>query len=387
MSERSRPRRRGSRAPRSRRGRARRRRRRDPRARGRARAWTSCRPRARARDRLRRRRRAPRRPGPARPLSLTARNSPGGVRTVNAGPASRAPRQTGRIRGSIAIGTPAASASSQSAAARAPRRVDPTTTAVVASSAVPYTLAEKILLAHTDADEVAPGDIVMVRCDVVMTNDISGPMAFRAMEKMGATRVFDPAKVVLVARPLRSGEGHALGRAAEAAPDWSVEQGVTYYEQGRGGIEHTRARRGGLGRPRLGDRRRGLAHVHIRGARRVRHRPRLDRHRRLPRLGSFWQAVPGHDPRRVHRREAAVRHRQGPDPGGDRRDRRRRRDEHGARVRRRRSRLAERRRAARRREHGRRGRSRDRASSRPTTRRRSISTAAPTALDGGAVRP
>ena len=63
---------------------------------------------------------------------------------------------------------------------------------------MPHTLAEKILLAHTDVDEVAPGQIVMVRCDVVLTNDISGPMAFRAMEKMGATRVFDPAKVVVV---------------------------------------------------------------------------------------------------------------------------------------------------------------------------------------------
>ena len=56
---------------------------------------------------------------------------------------------------------------------------------------MPYTLAEKILLTHSDADEVAPGDIVMVRCDVVMTNDISGPTAFRAMEKMGAKRVFE----------------------------------------------------------------------------------------------------------------------------------------------------------------------------------------------------
>jgi 3-isopropylmalate/(R)-2-methylmalate dehydratase large subunit len=104
---------------------------------------------------------------------------------------------------------------------------------------VPYTLAEKILLAHSDADEVTPGDIVMVRCDVVMTNDISGPMAFRAMEKMGAKRVFDPAKIVLVpdhfipAKDTRSAELQKLLR------DWSVEQGVTYYEQGRGGIEHT----------------------------------------------------------------------------------------------------------------------------------------------------
>ena len=104
---------------------------------------------------------------------------------------------------------------------------------------MPYTLAEKILLAHADEDEVAPGDIVMVRCDVVMTNDISGPMAFRAMEKMGATKVFDPAKVVVVpdhfipAKDTRSAELQKLLR------DWSAAQGVAYYEQGRGGIEHT----------------------------------------------------------------------------------------------------------------------------------------------------
>src|SRR6266700_347221 len=72
-----------------------------------------------------------------------------------------------------------------------------------------------------------------------MTNDISGPMAFRAMEKMGATKVFDPAKVVVVpdhfipAKDTRSAELQKLLR------DWSRAQGVTYYEQGRGGIEHT----------------------------------------------------------------------------------------------------------------------------------------------------
>jgi 3-isopropylmalate/(R)-2-methylmalate dehydratase large subunit len=102
-----------------------------------------------------------------------------------------------------------------------------------------HTLAEKILLAHTDSAEVEPGAIVMVRCDVVMTNDISGPMAFRAMETMGATKVFDPAKVVVVpdhfvpAKDTRSAELQKLLR------EWASAQGVAYYEQGRGGIEHT----------------------------------------------------------------------------------------------------------------------------------------------------
>jgi 3-isopropylmalate/(R)-2-methylmalate dehydratase large subunit len=104
---------------------------------------------------------------------------------------------------------------------------------------VPLTLAQKILLAHTDGDEVVQGDIVTVRCDVVMTNDISGPMAFRAMERMGADKVFDPAKVVVVpdhfipAKDTRSAELQKLLR------EWSEAQGVAYYEQGRGGIEHT----------------------------------------------------------------------------------------------------------------------------------------------------
>lgn len=51
-----------------------------------------------------------------------------------------------------------------------------------------HTLAEKILLSHCDADDVRPGEVVMARCDLVMANDVSGPVAFRALEKMGATR-------------------------------------------------------------------------------------------------------------------------------------------------------------------------------------------------------
>ena len=57
----------------------------------------------------------------------------------------------------------------------------------------PHTLVEKIILAHVDETDLRPGDVVTVRCDLVMANDVSGPVAFRAMERMGADRVFDPA--------------------------------------------------------------------------------------------------------------------------------------------------------------------------------------------------
>jgi 3-isopropylmalate/(R)-2-methylmalate dehydratase large subunit len=102
-----------------------------------------------------------------------------------------------------------------------------------------HTLVEKILLAHCDADDVRPGDVVTVRCDVVMANDVSGPVAFRAMERMGASRVFDPERVVMVADhfvPAKDARSAELQRRLET---WSREQGVAFYGQGRGGIEHT----------------------------------------------------------------------------------------------------------------------------------------------------
>ncbi|HUZ81967.1 MAG TPA: aconitase family protein, partial [Gaiellaceae bacterium] len=104
---------------------------------------------------------------------------------------------------------------------------------------LPYTLAEKILLAHCDADDVRPGDVVTVRCDLVMANDVSGPVAFRAMEKMGAERVFDPSRVVMVADHFMPAKDAKSAELQQRLQRWSEEQGVTYYGQGRGGIEHT----------------------------------------------------------------------------------------------------------------------------------------------------
>ena len=104
---------------------------------------------------------------------------------------------------------------------------------------MPHTLVEKILLAHCDADDVRPGDVVTVRCDVVMANDVSGPVAFRAMEKMGAERVFDPSRVVMVADHFMPAKDARSAELQARLKRWSEEQGVTYYGQGRGGIEHT----------------------------------------------------------------------------------------------------------------------------------------------------
>ena len=104
---------------------------------------------------------------------------------------------------------------------------------------MPHTLAQKILLAHTDATDVSVGKIVMVRCDVVMTNDISGPMAFKAMERMGRENVFDPSRVVVVADHFIPAKDERSAELQRLLAEWAERQGVAYYAQGRGGIEHT----------------------------------------------------------------------------------------------------------------------------------------------------
>lgn len=103
---------------------------------------------------------------------------------------------------------------------------------------MPYTLAEKILLAHSDADEVAVGDLIMVRCDIVMANDVSGAVAFRVMEEMGVKKVFDPDKVITVADHFMPAKDAISAGLQKRLKEWSLEQGVHFYDQGRGGIEH-----------------------------------------------------------------------------------------------------------------------------------------------------
>jgi 3-isopropylmalate/(R)-2-methylmalate dehydratase large subunit len=72
-----------------------------------------------------------------------------------------------------------------------------------------------------------------------MANDVSGPVAFRAMERMGAARVFDPAKVVMVADHFMPAKDARSADLQRRLKEWSDAQGVRFYGQGRGGIEHT----------------------------------------------------------------------------------------------------------------------------------------------------
>lgn len=102
------------------------------------------------------------------------------------------------------------------------------------------TITEKIIAAHAVEGRAQAGDIVTVRPDVVLLNDVSGPLAFAQFEAMGAQRPFDPARIVLVADHFAPAPDITAAGAIAMTRDFARRHAIPhFYEPGRGGIEHT----------------------------------------------------------------------------------------------------------------------------------------------------
>jgi len=100
------------------------------------------------------------------------------------------------------------------------------------------TLAEKILAAHTGKKGVSPGELVNVRVDLILANDITAPIAIREFQRIGAKKVFDPEKIVMVPDHFVPNKDIASAEQAKLMREFAREQGTIYFEVGQAGIEH-----------------------------------------------------------------------------------------------------------------------------------------------------
>jgi 3-isopropylmalate/(R)-2-methylmalate dehydratase large subunit len=100
------------------------------------------------------------------------------------------------------------------------------------------TLAEKILAAHAGKDKVTPGELVNVKVDLVLSNDITAPIAIREFERIGVKKVFDPQKVVMVPDHFVPNKDIPSAEQAKMMRQFALEQGLVYFEVGCMGIEH-----------------------------------------------------------------------------------------------------------------------------------------------------
>ena len=100
------------------------------------------------------------------------------------------------------------------------------------------TMTQKILAAHAGLEFVTAGQLIEAKLDVVMANDITGPMALPILKQMSDT-VFDKDKVVFVPDHFTPNKDIKSAENSKAIREFSKEQGLKwYFEQGKSGVEH-----------------------------------------------------------------------------------------------------------------------------------------------------
>ncbi|MBQ3105587.1 MAG: 3-isopropylmalate dehydratase large subunit [Lachnospiraceae bacterium] len=101
------------------------------------------------------------------------------------------------------------------------------------------TMTQKILAAHAGLDSVVPGQLIEADLDLVLGNDITGPVAIREMEKMNVEGVFDKDKIALVPDHFVPNKDIKSAQQSKCLREFARENEITnYFEVGEMGIEH-----------------------------------------------------------------------------------------------------------------------------------------------------
>jgi 3-isopropylmalate/(R)-2-methylmalate dehydratase large subunit len=116
---------------------------------------------------------------------------------------------------------------------------------------MPYTITEKILLAHTPGKkDIHPDEFIWAKIDLALANDITAPLAIEEFKKCQAKEVFDTRKVVLVPDHFTPAKDLRSANQARVLADFAREQNIkNYFEIGQMGIEHALLPELGLIRP------------------------------------------------------------------------------------------------------------------------------------------
>ncbi|HDQ41628.1 MAG TPA: 3-isopropylmalate dehydratase large subunit [Desulfonatronum sp.] len=104
---------------------------------------------------------------------------------------------------------------------------------------MPQTLAEKLLARSNDQGDVHAGRIVQCPVSLVLANDITAPFAIKSFEAMGAIKVFDPEKVVLVCDHFTPNKDIDSAQQVKVVRDFAKRAGIVhFYDGGESGVEH-----------------------------------------------------------------------------------------------------------------------------------------------------
>ncbi len=104
---------------------------------------------------------------------------------------------------------------------------------------MPQTITEKILAAHAGRETVAPGELINVRIDLALANDITAPIAIEVFESSEIASVFDPEKIALVPDHFVPNKDIRSAKQVQLMREFARKQHIRhFFELGDMGIEH-----------------------------------------------------------------------------------------------------------------------------------------------------
>jgi 3-isopropylmalate/(R)-2-methylmalate dehydratase large subunit len=98
---------------------------------------------------------------------------------------------------------------------------------------------EKILANASEKPEVSSGEIVEANIDVAMTHDLTGPLAIKSFREIGAKKVWDRNKIVIILDHLVPASSVISAGLHKIVRNFAEEQNIeNFYDVGRGGVCH-----------------------------------------------------------------------------------------------------------------------------------------------------
>jgi 3-isopropylmalate/(R)-2-methylmalate dehydratase large subunit len=104
---------------------------------------------------------------------------------------------------------------------------------------MPMTMTQKILANHAGLSSVEPGQLIKVKLDLVLGNDVTAPVAIKEFNKIGVSEVFDKEKIALVPDHFAPNKDIQSAEQCKVMREFARSKGiVNYFEIGQMGIEH-----------------------------------------------------------------------------------------------------------------------------------------------------
>ena len=101
------------------------------------------------------------------------------------------------------------------------------------------TITQKILAAHCEAEKVEAGELIKVKTDLVLGNDITSPVAINEFEKYGFDKVFDNERIALVMDHFAPNKDIKAAEQCKQCRDFANKYNIKhYYDVGNMGVEH-----------------------------------------------------------------------------------------------------------------------------------------------------